>query len=172
MGSSFHRVALVFIALCLGGFVGFVTMGLNKALCSSSQQALPNSLQRVGKSATSTVGINGYEYNATSALFPDADEVGYNMYTRSGVESGYDITPLFKRDAATFYPACSGKTGLYATSDLCTQQDNLPSCPMGTLNDTTLSKAKLTLTNLKIGYAWDDLASGNYSNIIVSSQFL
>lgn len=162
----------MFIALLLGGFVGFVTMGLNKALCSPSQQALPNQLQRVGKGSTSSVGINGLEYNATSALFPDADEVGYNMYTRSGKENGYDITPLFKRDATTFFPACTGQTGLYATSDLCKQQGNLPSCPMGTLDETTLQKAKLVKTDLKVGYAWDDLGSGAFSNIIVSCPLL
>lgn len=44
-----RRVALCFIALLLGGFVGFITMGLNKVLCPTSAQTLPNQLARIGK---------------------------------------------------------------------------------------------------------------------------
>jgi hypothetical protein len=32
----------------MGGFVGFVTMGLNKALCPASAANLPNQLVNIG----------------------------------------------------------------------------------------------------------------------------
>lgn len=47
------RIALVFLALLLGGFVGFVTMGLNKVLCPASAANLPNQLISIGKDTIS-----------------------------------------------------------------------------------------------------------------------
>lgn len=118
------------------------------------------------------MGIAGIEYNITSALLPGSEEVGYNMYTRAGKESGYDVTPLFIRDEATWYPACSSQTGLYATSDTCKVATGLTSCPLGHLNATNLATLKITSTNQKVGYGWDDLGSGAYPGFIVLNGYV
>ncbi|UZJ54701.1 hypothetical protein CBS101457_004021 [Exobasidium rhododendri] len=162
-----EKIALVFLALMLGACVGFITMGLNKVLCPASAASLPNQLVSIGKDPNSTVGIVGFEYNIASATLPGKDEVGYNMYTRAGNESGYDITPLFTRDAATFYPACTTLTGLYASSSTCAVATGLTSCPLGDLNTTNLNTNKIIDTQRKIGYGWEDLGSGAYPNYIV-----
>lgn len=89
------------------------------------------------------------------------------MYLRAGNESGYDVTPLFTRDAATFYPACANRQGLYATSDTCKVQAGLDPCPLKALTQTNLDDQKMVNTNRKVGYGWDDLGSGRYPNFIV-----
>jgi chitin synthase len=89
------------------------------------------------------------------------------MYTRAGSESGYDISPLFYRAAATYYPACTSLTGLYANSSTCKVATGLTECALGDLNATNLADLVIVDTNRKIGYGWEDLASGNYTNMIV-----
>lgn len=162
-----EKIALVFLALVLGCFVGFVTMGLNKVFCPAAEQNLPNQLVGIGKSRASTVGVLGYDYNITTARLPGLAEVGFNMYTRAGNQSGYDVTYMFQRDAATFYPACIGRTGLYATSDTCKVAPGLASCALGSLNASNLAAKGMINTNQKVGYGWEDLASGSYKNFIV-----
>lgn len=114
-----------------------------------------------------TVGVIGYEYNITNAKLPGEAQLGYNIYVRAGNESGFDVTPLFHRDEATFYPACASQTGLFATSDTCKVVAPLESCPLGDLNATNLATLGMVNTQSKVGYGWDDLGSGAYPNFIV-----
>jgi chitin synthase len=112
--------------------------------------------------------VIGYEYNITNAKLPGAAQLGYNIYTRAGSESGFDVTPLFNRDPATFYPTCTGQTGLYATSSTCkVSSPTLEQCPLGDLNATNLVTLGITNTQSKVGYGWDDLASGKYPYLII-----
>ncbi|PWN44567.1 hypothetical protein IE81DRAFT_10828 [Ceraceosorus guamensis] len=167
-----EKVSLVFLALLLGGFVGFFTMGLNKVLCPAAAQTLPNQLARVGKDLSSAVGIAGWDYNITAAKLPGQAEVGYNMYTRASDAAGYDVTPLLKRTAAN-YPSCSGLKGKYATSDDCSPgRAGLPACPLGDLTTANLQTQQLFNTSRKVGYAWEDLADGKYPNMIVIDGFV
>ena len=46
-----EKVALCSIALFMGAFVGFVTIGLNRALCPSDQGSTPNEFIRLGEQA-------------------------------------------------------------------------------------------------------------------------
>lgn len=164
-----EKVALVFIALLLGAFVGFITMGLNKVFCPASAANLPNELVVIGQSTTPSVGIMGIQYSILSAKLPGADEVGYDMYTRAGSLSGYDVTPLFSRDQNTYFPACNGQTGLYATSNPCAiaPGSKLKECPLGNLTTTNLQSKQITVLDRKVGYSWEDLASKNFTNLIV-----
>lgn len=103
--------------------------------------------------------------NITSATLPGANDVGYSLYT---LIPGTDVTFLFKRDEATYYPSCIGKTGLYATSDTCVTAGNSPDCPLGDLDSNTLAKWKMTNDSRRIGYGWEDMADSKYSEYLVS----
>lgn len=239
-----EKVTLCFIALLLGGFIGFVTMGLNAALCPSDDANSSSRFVRIGQGGgelqpffferepeldvcrsfgalsrmallvqtvlgcistsgsmascllvklrrerspdrllirpllraffLATLGIEGWEFDISSAQLPGQDEVGYNLYTRSSDASGYDITPLFSRVTATDYPSCEGLTGSYATISTCqtnsssTQSSGLKPCPLGNLNATNLNDLGVRNTSRLVGYGWEDLANANYSNYLVS----
>lgn len=105
----------------------------------------------------------------SAAKLPGVAEVGYNMYQRTTNESGFDITPLFKRSAVNDYPACIGRRGAYATSDDCIVTGQLTPCPLGDLTQANLRAQGFTNTTRKVGYGWEDIASGRYPNILVSS---
>lgn len=165
-----EKVALVYIALLLGAFVGFITMGLNKVFCPASAANLPNELVRIGKNNKPSVGIMGLEYDIGNAKLPVESEIGYNMYKRAGTQSGYDITPLFKRDEQTYFPACIGKTGLYATTDPCKAtlgNSKMTPCPLGDLTPSNLQTKQITPLQSKVGYSWEDLSSPNFTNLVV-----
>lgn len=162
-----EKVALVFLALLLGAFVGFITMGLNKVFCPAKAAELPDMMARIGEQSSAAVGILGSEYSIEDAKLPGQDQVGYNMYQRAGKQSGYDVSPLFRRDQATYAPSCVGKKGLYATTDTCTTTGNLDKCPLGDLNSETLEKARIRPLNRKVGYGWEDVSGNNFTNLIV-----
>jgi chitin synthase len=48
-----EKIALVFLALLLGAFVGFITMGLNRVLCPAAAASLPYQLVSIGKDTSS-----------------------------------------------------------------------------------------------------------------------
>lgn len=112
--------------------------------------------------------MNGWYMDISGAKLPGVAEVGYNMYQRTTNESGFDITPLFKRSAANDYPACLGRRGAYATSDDCTVTGQLTACPLGDLTQANLRARSFTNTTRKVGYGWEDIASNRYPNILVS----
>lgn len=167
-----EKVALVFIALLLGGFVGFITMGLNKVFCPASQANLPDQIIELGKDSDPAFGIMGAEFLVgEGAKLPGVELVGFNMYDKASKESGYDISPFFTRDQATYFPQCVGKTGLYATSNTCAATGTQNKCPMRDLNPKTLSSFHLTARNRKIGYTWDSLAA-NFTKMMVIDGFV
>ncbi|CAO1614825.1 unnamed protein product [Sympodiomycopsis kandeliae] len=163
-----EKVTLVFLALLMGGFVGFITMALNRVLCPSTVQESTKAFQRIGASG-GLLGINGWDFDIAQAALPDQQQVGVNLYTLAGNTSGYDITPLFSRTAQTHFPACIGKTGAYATSDLCKlgSASTLASCPLKELSTANLASLKMVNTSRRVGYDWKDLGNATFKNYIV-----
>lgn len=160
-------MTLVFLALLLGGFVGFITMALNRVLCPSSVSANSRTFNRIGQGDVA-LGIAGWDFDASSANLPGTNDVGVNLYTMALTTSGYDITPLFLRTTAADFPACSGDTALYASTNSCTPADtSLASCPLGALSSAHLSELKLTNMSRRVGYGWDDLHNATFQNYLV-----
>lgn len=160
-----EKVTLVFLALFMGGFVGFITMALNRVLCPSTAQESTKASTRIGVGG-GMLGINGWDFDVTKASLPSQADVGVNLYTLAGNTSGYDITPLFKRDT---FPECSGHTAAYATSSLCKlgSAATLASCPLGQLTTSNFASLKMTNTSRRVGYDWKDLGNSTFNEYMV-----
>ncbi|CAO1638081.1 unnamed protein product [Parajaminaea phylloscopi] len=159
-----EKVALVSLALLLGGFVGFITMALNRVLCPSSVATDAATFNRVGR-GDAALGINGWDFDVSRASLPGMNDVGVNLYTMASTVSGYDITPFFTR---TQPQACSGKAAAYATADTCTPAAaGLASCPMGALSVAHLAELQLLNTSRRVGYGWEDLRNSTFKNYMV-----
>ena len=152
-----EKVSLCFIALVLGGAVGFTTVGLDRVLCPASSQSNPSMFTRIG-STPGTLGILGNEYNASNAQTSN----GVNFLKLSQSFPGQDITSYFTRTSA-LYPACNGLPFKAATDPPCPNGNN--SCPLGSLTPATIASTKLVSTSKRIGYGWDQVA--NLTNFIV-----
>ncbi|KAL9939281.1 hypothetical protein V8E36_002094 [Tilletia maclaganii] len=156
-----EKVALVFIALGLGGFVAFVTVGLAAALCPSSATYDTSVYAHIG-STSSTVGVNGWLFNVSNAKLPN-DQFKFSVYQQAGI----DISPNFQRT----FSHCAGSKAMYATIDPCATNTlaavGPTNCFLGDLSGATLSKYNMLNTSRKVGYDWDDIASGNYSDFVV-----
>ncbi|OCB92161.1 glycosyltransferase family 2 protein [Sanghuangporus baumii] len=145
-----EKVALCFIALGLGGIVGFMTVGMQQVLCPSNSDSDSSKFQRLG-SLENSVGIQGWTFlasgNTPSSVLDLAES-----------SPGQDITYLFQRDAENF-PACNGLNFRVALDSPCNSQTN---CTLGNLNSTsTFSSLALTNQTLLVGYDWDQVAGLN-----------
>ncbi|KIO19050.1 hypothetical protein M407DRAFT_31299 [Tulasnella calospora MUT 4182] len=144
-----EKVALCFIALVLGGIVGFATVGLDRALCPPDANQNLATFVEVG-SANGTLSLSGHILNTTQSF---SSAVDFNALS---VQSpGQDITNLFKRSASDF-TTCKGLTFAAATDDPCA---NTNFCVLDAPTKTTLSNYKLILTDKQTGYDWDLVAN-------------
>jgi len=163
-----YRIALVSLALWVGGFIGFITMGLNAAFCSSTESATGNDLTTVGDTASrGQLGINGWMVTVSNAKLPDPVEVGYNIYELSNRIPGYDITTMFTRT----YPACQGRTERFATLDPCNAtltNGQKPGCVLGDLSQANIQGKGFRNTTKRVGFGWDDVSQRNFTNFLVS----
>ena len=151
-----EKIALCFIALILGGLVGFATVGLNKALCPTNLGTSPNRFTSIG-SDPNALGIQGFVFNiSASKVTPQVNF--YSLATESPVQ---DITTLFSRTASNF-PACNGLNYKVATDNPC---PDATACPLPSLDQSTLSQLSLLNTSKTVGYDWVHLH--NLDNYIV-----
>ncbi|WWC91990.1 uncharacterized protein L201_006944 [Kwoniella dendrophila CBS 6074] len=154
-----EKVTLCWIAIMLGAIVGFVTMGLQKALCpdGGSQGHL---YERLGKNDL-TLSISGFVFNVSSSKTQD----NVDFYALSKQMPGQDITNLFLRSASD-YPQCKA-TGKYASMAYCknsttsttSASGTLPDCPLTKLGDSTYSALAIQNTSKIEGYSWEQVAA-------------
>ncbi|EJU04233.1 hypothetical protein DACRYDRAFT_20829 [Dacryopinax primogenitus] len=145
-----EKVALCFLALVLGAFVGFVTMGLDRVLCPTSASIDQSRYSKLG-STPGTLGVEGWEYNISSSTPP----ANFDFFTIAAQEPGQDITPYFQRGYANF-PACQSLSARFANMNVC----NGTTCPMGDPSQpATFQMYNLQNTSLIVGYDWDQVAN-------------
>ncbi|KAN0059767.1 Chitin synthase, class 7 [Thecaphora frezii] len=164
-----EKVALVFIALLLGGCIGFITMGLTKVLCPTSDTISAASYVRIGTGGA-MISVQGWEFNISAASqLPVEDQLNTQLFALAKAQSGSDITPLFSSAMQTNYPSCASQRGAYAQPAVCTYLNNTlaQNCPMGTLDAKTLSSYGMVNTTRGVGYAWEDIDSGNFTNYMI-----
>lgn len=143
-----EKVALCFIALCLGGIVGFFTVGMQRVLCPTDSSNESENFSRMG-SMPNSVGVQGFVFVA-SANTPSS------VLKLAESSPGQDITTLFTRDAANF-GSCTGLSYRVALDAPCNSQTN---CTLGSLNSTsTFSGLGLSNQTLIVGYDWDQVAA-------------
>ncbi|KAF8580001.1 glycosyltransferase family 2 protein [Ramaria rubella] len=141
-----EKIALCFIALVLGGLVGFATVGLNRALCPNDAGTNLERFISVG-SNPAALGIQGFVFNISNSKTTSQVDF-YQLATESPVE---DITTLFTRSVSDF-PSCQGLNFKVATDPPC---PNATACPLSLLGDSTFSQLNLINTTKTVGYDWD-----------------
>ncbi|KAF8513015.1 glycosyltransferase family 2 protein [Hysterangium stoloniferum] len=140
-----EKIALCFIALVLGGVVGFATVGLNRALCPESSGTSPSRFASFG-SDPNTLGIQGWVFNIShSKITPQVD-----FYQLAKAAPLQDITTLFTQTAANF-PACTNMKFAAATDIPCS---DAASCPLGAISQATFSTLSIINTTKIVGYDW------------------
>jgi chitin synthase len=154
-----EKVALCFIAIILGGTVGFATMGLDRVLCPENTKIDPNTFAAINSTDTlGTVGIQGSQYNITSA------NVGQlNWYAVAQAFPGQDVTLNFTRTAADF-SLCTGLKFKAATDEPCDNTAN--KCVLGKLTNATFLSEGIFATGRKIGYDWDHVSAFKYYLVV------
>ena len=154
-----EKVALCFIAIILGGTVGFATMGLDRVLCPQNVKSDVNTFAAINSTATlGTVGIHGLQFNVTSSKVTQV-----NWYTIANAFPGQDVTLNFTRTAAEF-PLCKGLNFRAAKDEPCDNTVN--KCVLGEPNNATFLSEGIFPTGRTIGYDWDHVSSFKYYLVI------
>ncbi|WVN90063.1 chitin synthase 1 [Cryptococcus depauperatus CBS 7841] len=146
-----EKVTLCWIAVVLGAIVGFVTMGLQRALCPADQ-ANQSMYQRLGDTEL-TLSISGWSFNISTSL----TQATVDFYSLAKQMPGQDISTLFVRDVKDF-PSCTSSLR-YATTPLCNSTLPSATCPLPRLSDTTFSSLRIQNTSIMEGYSWDQVAA-------------
>ena len=146
-----EKIALCFIALLMGGVVGFATVGMQRVLCPNDSTDDTSRFSRKG-TVSGTVGIQGFLFKVSSNS-PTTNGVNLLQLAQT---PGQDITTLFSRDASQFH-SCSGLNFRVAQDAPCSSAS---SCPLSSLNSSsTFSSLGLSNTSLIVGYDWDQVAA-------------
>ncbi|KAH8119464.1 glycosyltransferase family 2 protein [Phellopilus nigrolimitatus] len=144
-----EKIALCFVALILGGLVGFATVGMQRVLCPVDGQNNTHRFSRAG-SVLNSVGIEGFLFVASASSPSDIIQLAKTP--------GQDITTIFTRDNAN-YLSCAGLNYRIAQDAPCNSQTP---CTQGNLNSSsTFSSLGLTNQSLIVGYDWDQVAALN-----------
>ncbi|WRT69956.1 uncharacterized protein IL334_006947 [Kwoniella shivajii] len=155
-----EKVTLCWIAILLGGIVGFVTMGLQKALCPDGGNQ-GHLYDRLGEDDL-TLSISGYVFNVSTSKTQET----VDFYALSKQMAGQDITNLFTRTIAD-YPQCQS-TAKYTTSPFCanstttttsTTTSTTADCPLDKPGDSTFSALGIQNTSKIEGYSWEQVAA-------------
>lgn len=145
-----EKLALCFIALLMGGVVGFATVGMQKVFCPASTNDNTERFVRKG-SEPGTLGISGYMFNVTQSK--STADVNFLQLAQ---DPGQDITTLFQRDAAQF-SACQNLNYRIAQDEPCNTQTI---CKLPPLNSSsTFSTLGLQNQSLLVGYDWGQVAA-------------
>ncbi len=162
-----EKIALVSLAALVSGFVGFITMGLNKVFCPSTEAVTSSEYTNVGDvMARGQLGVNGWMTSISSARLPGTEQIGVDLYSLSSRVPGYDITTLYQRD----FPACAALNHPFATLNPCnvTLTSGLRSgCPLGRLDQSTYQQRGFFNTSKRVGFGWEDVSQKNFTNFLV-----
>ncbi|KAI9274222.1 chitin synthase-domain-containing protein [Sporodiniella umbellata] len=155
-----EKMTLCFIIACMGGFVAFITIGLNIVLCLPSNTSpyfwlvLPLLLGNM-------LGILGWQFNISESV---SKAISFNQLAQI---PGTDITNSFIHGENI--PDCL-KTGNKIASNFaavlhspCTSG----TCYVGSLSATSLKQLGLKNSTKKVGFDWEQLATTNLTNYFV-----
>ncbi|CDU22535.1 chitin Synthase 7 [Sporisorium scitamineum] len=162
-----EKVSLVFLALLLGAFIGFITMGLNASLCPTADSNSAKTYVRIGTGGA-ILGVQGWAIDIAQAHHLPNTESD-SLFRLSSSKSGSDITSLFDRSSSANFPACQGTTAAYAADSICVALNGtvLNNCPLGSMTPATFANYGMNNDTRRIGYGWEDIESGNFTNYMV-----
>lgn len=145
-----EKIGLCTIALGLGGIIGFLTVGLDRALCPQNTDTNPDRFIQIG-TTPGLLGISGWSFNVSDAKSPQ--EVDFQQISRN--LSGFDISGYFNRDITTNYPRCRGLKFQAAIDGPCPGSS---SCIIQeSLTPSTLQKFNLINNSHVVGYDWGQI---------------
>lgn len=157
-----EKVALCFIAIILGGTVGFATMGLDRALCPQNAKTDLKTFAAINSTVTiGTVGIHGMQFNITTSKITQV-----NWYAVAKALPGQDVTLNFTRTTADF-PLCKGLNFRAAKDEPCDNTVN--KCVLGEPNNATFLSEGIIPTGRTIGYDWAYVSAFKYYLVINSA---
>ena len=162
-----EKVSLVFIAILLGAFIGFITMGLNASLCPQADSSSPKTYIRIGTGGA-ILGVQGWAIDIADAHhLPNSESK--TLFDLSTSRSGSDISSLFARTSDVNFPACQGSTAAYAADPICVALNGttLQNCPLGPMTPASFANYGMRNESRKIGYGWEDIETGNFTNFMV-----
>lgn len=148
-----EKFALCFIALLLGGVIGFLTVGLDRTLCPNSSADNTAHYVRIG-TTPGTVGISGWSFNISQSNPTN----GVNFYEISSKLPGGDVTNYFTRTQSDF-PSCKGLSFKVATDSPCPNSNT--SCPLDKITQSTFNTLRITNTTLLVGFDWKQVANAS-----------
>lgn len=149
-----EKVALCSIALAAALFTGFVTVGMNRALCPEVASNTPG-LMIAYEGPTTVIGIRGWAFNVSSS--PAGPPVDFRSLSSS--HSGLDLTSVF--DQSNYHPeSCKDlRDQTYARSNLCFNPvTQSPACLLPIVDQSTFDRFQLRNESVSIGYTWDQVA--------------
>ncbi|KAI7897810.1 chitin synthase-domain-containing protein [Cokeromyces recurvatus] len=164
-----EKITLCFIIACMGGFVAFITIGLNSVLCPPDQANNQQNYASYNDTVNSPnlLGILGWQFNISEAK-PTG---GLDFYKLAAVP-GTDITNYFTHGMNI--PECinpgNEKTATFAAVTLnpCSSNMVQGSCLYG---DTSISNLQgtygLVNTSRQVGFDWTQFATPELSYYIV-----
>lgn len=160
-----EKITLCFLIACMGGFVAFITIGLNSVLCPSDQAN--NQLMYASYNDTlnsgNLIGILGWQYNITTAK-----PVGGLNFAELARVPGTDITNYFTHGANL--PACTNPGNTIAAQFRAVTMNPCVSggCLFG---DTSAANLETTYglknSSRQVGFDWNQFAEFNLTNYIV-----
>jgi chitin synthase len=153
-----EKVALCFLALLLGGVIGFLTVGLDRTLCPNSSADNTAHYVRIG-TTPGTVGISGWSFNITQSNPTN----GVNFYSIASKLPGVDVTNYFARSQSDF-PSCKGLSFKAATDNPCPNSNT--SCPLDKISQSTFNTLRITNTTLLVGFDWNQVANASNQFVI------
>ncbi|KAI9248379.1 chitin synthase-domain-containing protein [Helicostylum pulchrum] len=164
-----EKMTLCFLIACMGGFVAFITIGLNSVLCPTDQSNNQQNYASYNDTATAPnlVGILGWQFNVT-----DAQLNGSLDFAQLASVPGTDITNQFNHGANI--PQCTNPgnditlTFKAITTVPCTASSGFTGCLNGEINTANL-EGVLGLKNStrQVGFDWIQFAQFNLTNYIV-----
>jgi chitin synthase len=148
-----EKFGLCTIALGLGAVIGFLTVGLDRALCPQNLDTNPDRFIRIG-STPGLLGISGWSFVVSNAKNP----AGINLQEISRNLSGFDISGYFNRDITTNYPRCRGLKFQAAVDSPCPDSKDSKTCLIPEpLSPSTLSTLNLINNSHLVGYDWGQI---------------
>ncbi|KAI9282206.1 chitin synthase-domain-containing protein [Sporodiniella umbellata] len=159
-----EKMTLCFLIVCIGGFVGFITIGLNTTLCPSDSTTNQTYLTYNDTIASaSMLGIQGWQFNITQSN-PTGN---LNFYQLARVP-GTDITNYFTH--GTGIAACTnpGQSQAASFTAVSFNPCSAGTCTAGDLaQPTTFTSLGITNSSKQVGFDWEQLASANLTNYFV-----
>ncbi|KAG2204357.1 hypothetical protein INT47_009399 [Mucor saturninus] len=164
-----EKMTLCFLIACMGGFVAFITIGLNSVLCPSDQS---NNQQNYASyndtaDAPNLVGILGWQFNTTNAK----STANLNFPALAAIP-GTDITNHFTHGVnipSCIAPGNSITAAFKAVTSLpCTPVNTFAGCLDGDLSAANLGTVLgLVNSTRQVGFDWSQFAQFNLTHYIV-----